>query len=80
MTDTPIAEMTFETAIAELEAVVAELEGGEVPLDQSIALYERGAKLRERCNALLAAAEEKVETITRDAKGRATGSEPAGDL
>ncbi|MBM2575406.1 exodeoxyribonuclease VII small subunit [Jannaschia sp. Os4] len=79
MTDA-IQEMTFEDAIAELEAVVARLEGGEVPLDESIQLYKRGAVLRARCNELLSAAEEQVDVITRDAKGRATGSEPAGDL
>lgn len=69
--------MTFEQAIAELEEVVGRLEGGDVPLDQSIALYERGAALRARCNALLEQAEEKVERITANAKGEATGSEPS---
>ena len=67
-------EMSFEDALAELEDVVSKLEGGDVPLDQSLTLYERGAALRARCNALLAEAEEKVETITADAKGNATGS------
>ena len=49
MSDTPVEEMTFEQAMAELEQVVGQLERGEVPLEQSIALYERGAKLKARC-------------------------------
>ena len=53
----PVAEMSFEAALAELEAVVARLEGGQVPLDESIALYARGAELRAHCEARLKAAE-----------------------
>ncbi len=48
MTDTPVAEMTFEQAMAELEKVVSALERGDVALDQSITLYERGAELKKR--------------------------------
>ncbi|EEX16460.1 exodeoxyribonuclease VII, small subunit [Citreicella sp. SE45] len=71
--DTPVEEMSFEQAMAELEQVVGQLERGEVPLDQSIALYERGAKLKARCEKKLKDAEEKVAAITLDANG-----EPAG--
>ncbi|MEL6206018.1 MAG: exodeoxyribonuclease VII small subunit [Pseudomonadota bacterium] len=75
-TDMPVEEMSFEAAMAELEQVVGRLEGGDVPLEDSIALYERGAKLKSRCEAELKRAEEKVEQITTDAEGRATGTKP----
>jgi exodeoxyribonuclease VII small subunit len=75
MTDQPVAEMTFEQAMAALEQVVSALEKGEVPLDQSIALYQRGADLRAHCAAKLREAEEKVELI-RVAEGRAVGTSP----
>ena len=72
----PVAGMSFEEAIRELEQVVNRLERGEVALDESIRLYERGAELRRRCEAKLAEAEEKVARITTDAGGAATGTEP----
>ena len=68
--------MTFEEAMRELERVVQQLDSGDVPLDQSIALYDRGSKLRERCEALLKDAEVKVEKIRTDAEGNAAGTEP----
>ncbi len=75
-----IDKMTFEQAIAELEAVVTKLDGGDVPLDETIRLYERGAKLKARCEAKLKEAEEKVEQITLNAAGQATGTRPAEDM
>ncbi len=75
MSDKPIAEMSFEEAMAALEQVVSALEKGEVPLEQSIDLYDRGAKLRAQCAGKLQAAEEKVELI-RAAEGRAVGTTP----
>ena len=75
MTDKPVAELSFEEAMAALEAVVQALEKGEVPLEQSIALYDRGAALKAHCAGKLAAAEEKVELI-RAAEGRAVGVTP----
>ncbi|UWQ22158.1 exodeoxyribonuclease VII small subunit [Jannaschia sp. W003] len=72
-----VGKMSFEQAMAELEQLVNQLDGGEVPLEESIALYERGAKLREHCDAKLRAAEERVEQITLDAGGRPTGTRPA---
>jgi len=60
----------------ELEAVVGKLERGDVPLDESIALYERGAKLKARCETKLKEAEEKVAAITLDAQGQPTGTTP----
>lgn len=75
MTEKPIAEMSFEEAMAALEAVVTQLERGEVALEQSIALYERGAALKAHCADKLKSAEEKVELI-RSAEGRAIGVTP----
>ena len=68
--------MTFEQAMKELEAVVGQLERGDVALDQSIALYERGAALKKRCEDELKRAEEKVAAITLDAGGQPTGTTP----
>lgn len=79
MTDKPVAELTFEEAMAALEAVVGQLERGDVALEQSIALYERGAALKAHCAAKLKAAEEKVEMI-RVQEGRAVGTTPAEGL
>ncbi|MDO5657539.1 MAG: exodeoxyribonuclease VII small subunit [Paracoccus sp. (in: a-proteobacteria)] len=74
-----IKEMSFEDAMKELEAVVSKLERGEATLDESIALYERGAALRAHCEARLKAAEERVEKITL-AAGQPTGTTPAEGL
>ena len=79
MTEKPISEMTFEEAMAALEGVVGKLERGDVALEESIALYERGAALKAHCAARLKDAEEKVELI-RAAEGRATGTTPAEGL
>ncbi len=76
MTDTPVDEMTFEQAMKELEAVVSQLERGDVALDASISLYERGAALKKRCEDELKRAEEKVAAITLDANGQPTGTSP----
>ena len=76
MTDTPIAEMSFEAAMRELEQVVGQLERGDVALEDSIKLYERGAELKKRCEAKLKEAEEKVAAITLDAEGQPTGTTP----
>ncbi len=75
MTDKPINEMSFEDAMAALEQVVGQLERGDVALEASIALYERGAALKAHCEAKLKDAEEKVDLI-RAAEGRAIGTSP----
>ena len=62
--DKAIAAMSFEQAMAELEDIVAQLEKGEAALENSIALYERGAKLRAHCDGRLKDAEMRVEKIT----------------
>jgi exodeoxyribonuclease VII small subunit len=79
MTEKPITELSFEEAMAALEQVVGRLERGEVPLEESIALYERGAALRAHCEAKLKDAEEKVELI-RAQEGRAIGTTPVEGL
>ena len=76
MSDQPVDQMTFEQAMKELESVVGKLERGDVPLDESIALYERGALLKARCEAKLKEAEEKVAAITLDRNGEPTGTTP----
>ena len=65
----PVAELSFEAALAELEKVVASLESGEVPLEQSIALYARGAELKTHCEEKLKAAEARVAEITQGPDG-----------
>lgn len=76
MSEKPIGEMTFEEAMGELERVVAQLERGEVALEDSIKLYERGAELKARCETKLREAEEKVAAITTDREGQPTGTTP----
>jgi exodeoxyribonuclease VII small subunit len=71
-----VDKMSFEDAIKELETVVGQLERGDVALDESIALYERGAALKARCEAKLKEAEEKVAKITLGEGGAPTGTAP----
>ena len=80
MSDKKVSEMSFEDAMAELEAVVGQLERGDVPLDESIRLYERGAALKKRCQEKLKEAEEKVAAITLDGDGNATGTKAVEGL
>ena len=76
-TNTDIKKMPFERAIEELESIVQRLEGGKVPLEESVAIYERGEALKRRCEELLRQAEARVEKITLGAGGKPTGTEPA---
>ncbi len=71
-----IKAMSFESALKELEQIVTRLERGDVDLEQSIEIYERGEALRAHCDALLKRAEAKVERITLDARGEPNGSVP----
>ena len=59
-------ELTFEAALADLEAIVSQLEAGELGLEESIALFERGQQLADHCNKLLADATLRVEQLTAD--------------
>ncbi len=54
----------FESAIAELEKIVAQLEAGDLPLDTSLALFERGVTLSRYCQEQLGAAERRIEQLT----------------
>jgi len=71
----PIDEMSFEAALKELESIVSRLEQGEVDLEDSIVLYERGQALKAHCDKKLKAAEGRLEKIVQGAKG-AEGVEP----
>jgi exodeoxyribonuclease VII small subunit len=73
---TDVKKMSFELAIEELESIVRRLEEGKVPLEESVAIYERGEELKARCEELLRQAEARVEKITLDASGKPSGSEP----
>jgi exodeoxyribonuclease VII small subunit len=70
------AKLNFEDALKELEDIVSKLEGGQVSLEQSISMYERGEKLKQRCEALLKDAEMRIEKITLSADGKPKGTEP----
>lgn len=67
--DTPIAELAFDDALAELQRTVAELEGGGQPLERALALHERGAALIEHCNRLLTAAELRMQQVVARSQG-----------
>ena len=71
-----IATMSFEQALKALEEVVRKLEAGEVPLDESIDLYERGEKLRLHCQKRLDAAQARIETIVAGPDGRLVATRP----
>ena len=71
-----VKKLSFERAIEERESIVKRLEDGKVPLEESVAIYERGEALKRRCEELLRQAEARVEKITTDASGQASGAEP----
>ena len=71
-----IDAMSFEDALRALEDVVRKLEGGDVPLEESIGLYERGEALRRHCQARLDAAQARIEKIVQGPDGKAAGAAP----
>ena len=71
-----IAKLPFEKALEELEQIVKRLERGEVPLEESIAIYERGEALKRHCETLLKRAEARIEKITIGPGGEAAGTTP----
>jgi exodeoxyribonuclease VII small subunit len=75
-TNEDVKAMSFEQALDALEKIVEDLERGEVPLDQSIRIYERGEALKAHCDRLLKAAEDKVEKIRLARDGKPAGTEP----
>ena len=71
-----IATLAFEKAMAELEQIVTRLEKGDVTLEESIRIYERGEALRKHCERLLQSAEMRIEKITLGSDGTPTGVAP----
>ena len=76
VSDNDISQLSFEQALVALEEVVHQLESGNVPLDQSITLYERGEALRKHCQARLDAAQARIEKIVTDQSGNASSTAP----
>ncbi|MCB1405809.1 MAG: exodeoxyribonuclease VII small subunit [Rhodobacteraceae bacterium] len=72
----PVAEMSFEEALKELEQVVREMESGTVELEKSIDIYDRGAQLKKHCEAKLAQAQARIEQITLAENGQPDGTAP----
>ena len=79
MTDavSPNTDLSFEDALQRLEGIVSRLESGQAPLEESITLYEEGARLKTLCEERLKAAQLRVEKIVVGADGQAKGVEPA---
>ena len=71
----PIAEMSFEEAMSSFESIVDRLDRGDVPLEQSIAIYERGVALQRHCDTKLKEAQMRVEKIVTNDSGEASGTE-----
>lgn len=71
-----IAGFTFEQALKELEGIVSRLERGDVEVEESIQIHERGEALKAHCDRVLKRAEAKVEKIKLDAAGAPVGVEP----
>jgi exodeoxyribonuclease VII small subunit len=76
MSETDFTGLPFEKALAELETIVTRLERGEVALEDSIALYEKGEALKKHCESLLKAAEMRIEKIVLGKDGKPKGTEP----
>jgi exodeoxyribonuclease VII small subunit len=70
------ADLSFEDALKQLEAIVRQLESGDVPLDDSISLYARGDALKRQCEERLKAAQVRIEKISLGADGAPKGTEP----
>ncbi|KFL27121.1 exodeoxyribonuclease VII small subunit [Paradevosia shaoguanensis] len=75
-TNEDIKAMSFERALEELETIVQKLESGRAPLQESIAIYERGEALKAHCDGLLKTAEARIEKITLSRDGKPNGTEP----
>ena len=71
-----LTPLSFEDALRRLEAIVHELESGDLPLDQAIDKYAEGDRLRAQCEARLKDAQARIEKITLSADGRPTGVQP----
>jgi exodeoxyribonuclease VII small subunit len=71
-----IKQLSFEAALGALEKIVNDLERGDVELEKSIQIYERGEALKNHCDTLLKAAENKIEKIRLSREGQPVGVEP----
>jgi exodeoxyribonuclease VII small subunit len=65
-TPKPVAELTFEQALDELDALVRRMEAGELSLDDAVAAYRRGAELARHCQGKLTAAEQEIRRLDGD--------------
>jgi len=75
--ETPTLDtLSFEDALRQLETIVRQLESGDVPLEDSISLYEKGEKLRLHCQKRLDAAQARIERIVAGPDGAAAGTQP----
>lgn len=75
------AALTYEAAVEKLESIVSQIESGEVGLEESMALYEEGILLSQRCKEILATAEQRVETLSKRTKeAKATRPNSGGPL
>ena len=74
--DLDLTSLPFEVAMKELETIVDRLEKGQVGLEESIAIYERGEALKAHCDALLKSAEMRIDKIRLSRDGKPTGTEP----
>jgi exodeoxyribonuclease VII small subunit len=72
-------EKSFEASLAELEQIVTKLEGGDLPLEESLELFEKGIKLSRECRTRLANAERRIEILMKDADGNLTAEEVEPD-
>jgi exodeoxyribonuclease VII small subunit len=75
-TQADVSALSFEQAVEELERIVSALERGDVALDKSIEIYERGEALKKHCETLLKAAEDRIEKIRLDRNGKPQAVEP----
>jgi len=72
-------EKTFESSLAELEKIVEQLENGDLPLEESLKLFETGVKLSRECRERLTDAERRIEVLMKDGDGKLNLSELAAD-
>ena len=70
-------ERSFETSLAELKQIVTKLEDGDLPLEESLSLFEKGIKLSRECRERLANAERRIEILMKDANGNLVAEEIA---
>ena len=68
-------KLSFEEAMEELEAVVRQLEGGKIKLDEAVSVYERGAKLKQLCEQKLSEAKSKIDKLVIGKDGQIIGQE-----